>query len=197
MKAVNSYILRALCALLVGILLVMRPEEVTTMLVQIIGGLFLLSGVVSVVYYFVIRHSDTDVVKPVFPVVGLGSVLFGLLLAVSPGFFVRWLMLVVGLLMVIAGINQLWNMFRLRKLIPFRWYMLLTTLVIIALGVLAITKPMESASLPTLLLGVNCILYGISELVNGVRWRKYEKMNRHKVQQLEQIEVIVPAEPEE
>ena len=40
MTAVNSYIFRAVCALLVGILLVANPERMTGLLVQVIGGLF-------------------------------------------------------------------------------------------------------------------------------------------------------------
>ena len=67
MKAVNSYIFRAVCALLVGILLVANPERMTGLLVQVIGGLFLLSGLVSLVSYTMICLSAKAAVKPVFP----------------------------------------------------------------------------------------------------------------------------------
>ena len=39
MKVVNSYIFRAVSAILVGILLVANPERMTELLVQIIGAL--------------------------------------------------------------------------------------------------------------------------------------------------------------
>lgn len=190
MKAVNSYIFRAVCALLVGILLVANPERVTNLLVQVIGGLFLISGLVTVINYSVIRFSDKETVKPIFPIIGLGSFLFGVILGFYPSSFITSLMFIVGGLMVIAGINQLWNMFRLRHFIPFRWYMLVVALLIIALGVVVIANPMESASLPFVLIGFTCMLYGVSELVNGVRWRKYDRMNRQKPQ--EQIEIVEP-----
>lgn len=178
MKVVNSYIFRAVCALLIGILLVSNPERMTGLLVQVIGGLFLLSGLVSLVSYTMICLSAKAAVKPVFPLVGLGSLLFGVFLCFFPNLFVTYLMYVFGFLMVVAGINQIWNLFRLRHLIPFRWYVLLVALVILGLGVFVLLKPMASASLPFILLGVTFILYGISELVNGVRWRKYDKMRR-------------------
>lgn len=73
MKIVNSYIFRAVCALLIGLLLVSNPERMTGLLVQVIGGLFLISGLVSLINYFIIRYSDKVPVKPVFPMVGLGS----------------------------------------------------------------------------------------------------------------------------
>ena len=85
MKIVNSYIFRAVCALLIGLLLVSNPERMTGLLVQVIGGLFLISGLVSLINYFIIRYSDKVPVKPVFPMVGLGSLLFGVFLGFFPG----------------------------------------------------------------------------------------------------------------
>ena len=184
MKIVNSYIFRAVCALRIGLLLVSNPERMTGLLVQVIGGLFLISGLVSLINYFIIRYSDKVPVKPVFPMVGLGSLLFGVFLGFFPGLFITYLMYIFGFLMVVAGVNQLWNMFRLRRLIPFRWYVLFFTLLITALGVFVLFNPLESASVPFILLGVSFMLYGVSELINGVRWRKYSRMQQQKEQVL-------------
>ena len=114
-------------------------------------------------------------------IVGL---LFGVFLGFFPGLFITYLMYIFGFLMVVAGINQLWNMFRLRRLIPFRWYVLFFTLLITALGVFVLFNPLESASVPFILLGVSFMLYGVSELINGVRWRKYSRMQQQKEQVL-------------
>lgn len=193
MKVIDSYIFRAVCALLVGILLIANPENMTILMVQVIGGLFLISGLVSVINYFIVRYSDKVVVKPMFPIIGLGSFLFGIVLGFYPELFIVYLMFIVGGLMLIGGINQLWNMFRLRHYIPFRWYVLVMALLIIALGVFVIVYPIESASLPFLLIGINCMLYGVAELINGVRWRKYDRMYKKGLQ--ENIEVDA-SEPE-
>lgn len=190
MKVVNSYIFRAVCALLVGILLVSNPERMTGLLVQVIGGLFLLSGLVSLVSYAMICLSDKSGMRPAFPLVGLGSLLFGIFLIFFPALFVTYLMYVFGFLMVVGGVNQIWNLFRLRRLIPFRWYVLLAALVIAGMGVFVLFKPMESAALPFILLGVNFILFGIAELVNGVRWRKYANLNRKKETKSSVVEMI-------
>ncbi len=190
MKVVNSYIFRAVCALLVGILLVSNPERMTGLLVQVIGGLFLLSGLVSLVSYAMICLSDKSGMRPAFPLVGLGSLLFGIFLIFFPALFVTYLMYVFGFLMVVGGVNQIWNLFRLRRLIPFRWYVLLAALVIAGMGVFVLFKPMESAALPFILLGVNFILFGIAELVNGVRWRKYANLNRKKETESSVVEMI-------
>lgn len=176
MKIVNSYIFRAVCAMLIGIFLTGNPDRMTVLLVQVIGGLFLVSGLVSIINYFIIRYSDDVPVKPVFPLVGLGSFLFGIVLGFFPGLFITYLLYIFGALMLVAGINQLWNIFRLRRLIPFRWYALGLALLITFLGVFILVNPLESASVPFIILGVSFMIYGVAELVNGVRWRKYNKM---------------------
>ena len=176
MKVVNSYIFRAVCALSVGILLVSNPERMTGLLVQVIGGLFLVSGLVSLVSYVLVSRSAHPSMKPMFPLVGVGSVLFGIFLGFFPDLFVTYLMYFLGGLMVLAGVNQMWNMFRLRRVIPYRWYVWVAALAVTVLGVFVLFKPMASASLPFILLGATFMLYGIAELVDGVRWRKYDRM---------------------
>ena len=167
MRVINSYIFRAVCALIVGILLVANPEGMTTLLVQVIGGLFIVSGLVSVINYFVVRYSKDAVLKPFFPAL-----------------FIHYLMFVLGGLMVLAGFSQLWSMFRYRRVVPFRWYVFLTAVLILFLGVFIVFNPLQSASVPFIIIGATFIIYGLAELVNGVRLRKYNKMSQ-------EIQIIV------
>ena len=46
-------IFRALCAMLIGFLLVSNPTDMTVLLVQVIGGLFILSGIIAIIGYFI------------------------------------------------------------------------------------------------------------------------------------------------
>lgn len=178
MKVVSSYIFRAICAILVGILLVANPERMTELLVQIIGALFGISGIVSIVNYFIITFSEKAILKPAFPIIGLGSFLFGVFLAVFPGYFITYLMFVLGGLLILAAVNQFWNIVRLRKTMPFSWVSFVLALIVLGIGVLVVLKPMASASLPFILLGCNSIVYGISEMINAIRWRGYSRNHR-------------------
>lgn len=175
MKIVNSYVFRALCAILAGILLVYNPERITGLLVQVIGGLFFLSGLLTLINYLLIRFSEKSDVIPMFPIVGLGSLLFGAFLGFFPSSFIAYLMYLLGFLLVIGGINQIWNMISLRKLLPFNWWSFLIAVIVIVMGIIVIFKPMETASLPFILLGCTSIVYGVTEMISGVRWRKYHK----------------------
>ena len=175
MRVINSYIFRAVCSLIVGVLLVANPEKMTALLIQVIGGLFIISGAVSVINYFVIRYSKDAVVKPFFPIVGVGSLLFGVFLCFFPTLFINYLMFLLGGMMILAGFSQLWSMFRYRRVVPFRWYVFLTAVLILFLGIFIVFNPLQSASIPFVIIGVTFMIYGVAELLNGIRLRKYNK----------------------
>lgn len=175
MKVLGSYLFRAVCSILVGFLLAFNPDKMTVLLVQIIGGLFLVSGLVSVINYVVVRYSSKTEVRPMFPIVGVGSLLFGLFLGFFPEYFIAYLMLLLGCLMVVAGIGQLSTLVLYRKVMPFYWPTLLVPFALLVAGGVVVLHPMASASLPFIILGVCCIVYGLSEFIYGLRLRHYLK----------------------
>lgn len=168
-----SYILRALCAIAVGFLLVSRPTSIADLLIQFIGGLFTLSGLVAIVSYFTHRASRHPVLRPVFPFAGLGSLAFGTVLIVWPTQFKEVFMYVVGGLLIVFGLSQVWSLVKNRRVAPLSFSLfMLPLLVVIASGVMIVLYPTESASLPFTVFGIIAIFYGVNEFFLGFRlWR--------------------------
>ena len=83
MKTMNYSIIRCICALVLGVLLVAWPEAAILYLVITIGALFLVPGLFSVFGYLT-RGKQNGMS---FPIAGLGSLLFGLWLMIMPAFF--------------------------------------------------------------------------------------------------------------
>ena len=102
----NYSIIRCICALVIGVLLVAWPEAAILYLVITIGVLFLVPGLFSVFGYLIRGKQDGSS----FPIAGLGSLLFGLWLMIMPAFFVGILMYVLGAVLVLAGISQIVNL---------------------------------------------------------------------------------------
>ncbi|MDE7379323.1 MAG: DUF308 domain-containing protein [Paraprevotella sp.] len=175
MRVINSYVFRSVCTILIGILLVSNPEMTSPLLVQIIGVLFFLSGLVSLASYVWVRWRSKEKMKPFFPIVGLGSFLFGMFLFFFPGYFILYLMWMLGGLFVIAGINQMAALISYRKVMPLSWPVFVVPSLVLLAGVFIIARPFESASLPFIVLGICSICYGISEFVNGVRLHRWLK----------------------
>lgn len=191
MKLLSSYIFRALCTMLIGFLLISRTEQMPTLLVQIIGGLFMFSGVVAIIGYFVSSHQHNRRVRkaletgdeapsqsgfvPVFPVVGIGSLAFGAFLLLMPAQFVSILIYVLGILLILAGCMQCYSLIRFRKLVPITWSVFILPLLILAAGIYVVCQPKESSSVTFTILGVACICYGAAEFFNGLRLHRYQK----------------------
>lgn len=94
----NYSIIRCICALVIGVLLVAWPEAAILYLVITIGVLFLVPGLFSLSGYLIRGKQDGSR----FPIAGLGSLLFGLWLMIMPAFFVGILMYVLGAVLVLA-----------------------------------------------------------------------------------------------
>lgn len=170
-------IFKAVCAVVVGVLLIANPESYTTLMVRIIGGVFLLSGLMPLVGFWF--PSKAGAMRPVFPVVGTGSMLLGLLLMLFPDTFVRWFMYVLAFLFLLGGCHQLLSQINARRMVPVRWWSVVLSLVLVALGIIILVNPMESASVPFFLMGLGCVCYGVTDLLRVARRMMYERRVSH------------------
>ena len=195
-------ILRSLCALLVGFLLVSNPTEMTVLLVQIIGGLFTLSGVLAFIGFFATKSTAKELeqqqgisFRPVFPVVGVGSLAFGTCLLVWPAMFVNILMYVLGVLLCLIGIGQIANLVSYRHFAPLSWSLFVLPLLIMKAGVVVLAYPMDVASVPFTILGISFLVYGVCEFIMGIRFyrlhRRYQAaLAEQEAREAEAIEII-------
>ncbi len=168
MKTVNYAIMRSICALVIGVLLVAWPEAAILYLVITIGVLFLVPGLFAVFGYLLRGREATGMS---FPIAGLGSLLFGLWLMIMPAFFVGILMYVLGAVLVLAGVSQIANLSAARAWtsVPFGYYVV--PILVLVAGVVVLFNPFEAATVPFIILGVSSIVYALSDLVNLLRFR--------------------------
>lgn len=61
MRILQSALFRALCAIVIGVLLIRYREQTMTWITITIGVLFFLSGIISLTTYFVSRKNTLDV----------------------------------------------------------------------------------------------------------------------------------------
>ncbi len=158
---------KAVCAVLVGVLLVASPGAYTLLMVQIIGGVILVAGLVPVAGFWFPSPSMAG--RPPLPVMGVGTVLLGIMLILVPQVFVRALMYVLSLLFLMCGVRQFVRQVSARGSRPLRWWPLLLSVALVALGIFVLANPMQSASVPFFLLGLGCIVYGANELLRVLR----------------------------
>jgi len=196
MKVVHSSMFRALCAIIVGVLLIQYREQTVTWITIAIGVLFFLSGVISLASYYSAKHAAEKMqgqvlydsngkplmgIVPKFPLVGVGSLVLGVILAVMPNVFISWLMFILSAILIMGAITQMANLAlaaRMGRVGIIYWIM---PSALLLLGLLAIIKPSALASAPLLIIGWAMMVYGVVELANAFKIsnnrRKWQKAN--------------------
>ncbi|MDD6783591.1 MAG: DUF308 domain-containing protein [Prevotellaceae bacterium] len=202
-KLYRSVTMRALSTMLIGALIIVFPTNTTQYMVMTIGVLFAVPGLLSIISYLRQHKKITDTknignntdnnkktsakTTAMFPLIGLGSVLFGLILLFFPGVFQKALFYLLGLFLVVAGIAQIFSLFRLSKaykisFVPFIISMLIT---LAGAGVAFtnyidstdknVTTPESTATpLAAIIFGVASIVYGIVEIIYALYFRNPE-----------------------
>lgn len=201
MKVLQISAIRAIIVLVTGFLLVRYREETMTWMTITVGILFLLSGLVScIAYYFEkekvakktakaeqqeAQQEEENLKSPSFPIAGVGSIALGIILAVMPNTFITWEVYILAALLILGAVNQFMNLARSRQYARVPVYMWLFPTVILAIAILLISKPIETAQLPLLVLGWAFMYYGVLEFILIIRMylvrKSYEKAEEAKV----------------
>lgn len=196
MKLFRISIIRAVAAVLVGVLLLKYNEDVLKVLTVALGAMFIIAGVVSLVGWVNSRRKkaefraydsgqspaveEVDSDHAMFPVAGLGSLLLGLLLALTRSDeYIEWAMYLLGAVLVLGAINMVMNIFAARKMEPVGSWMWLAPLAIAAAAAVAMFRGLVPANVCTTILGVTALVYAVFELIysfifSAIR-RRYEK----------------------
>lgn len=201
MKVLQISAIRAIIVLVTGFLLVRYREETMTWMTITVGILFLLSGLVScIAYYFEkekvakktakaeqqeAQQEEENLKSPSFPIAGVGSIALGIILAVMPNTFITWVVYILAALLILGAVGQFMNLARSRQYARVPVYMWLFPTVILAIAILLISKPIETAQLPLLVLGWAFMYYGVLEFILIIRMylvrKSYEKAEDAKI----------------
>lgn len=165
-----NVVVRSICVILIGVLMVVLREAFMPVIVQFIGATFIVSGIISLFNVYVLckrglsRNFDTFVLV----VAGVAGVALGAWLLLSPGFFLSLLMLILGVLLLAMGLYQMTTLLMVQRRLHLSFYMYVVPLLLLAIGVLVIINPFEAAGLPFLIVGAGAILAGVSDLVSSL-----------------------------
>lgn len=215
MKVFQSSIFRALCAIVVGALLVKYREQTVTWITIAIGVIFFVSGVISTVAYLSAKRQATKegveiydakgnrLTRPVppFPIVGIGSIILGAWLALFPNSFVNGLMFVLAGMLILGALNLFFNLAAATRFssIGCLWWVL--PVAIFLVGITALVKPSTIASAPLFIIGWGMMAYGLVDLVNTIKIHRCRKAFEKAQQGNDEADVVtieeITDEPEE
>lgn len=157
-----------------------------------IGGLFFLSGVISCIAYYVqkrrylkmemegivITDSEGNVVKnnsPAFPIVGIGSMILGMVLAFRPQVFIEFGSYIFAGIIILGTLTQFISLLSAVKYGKVHWMFWVMPILMFLLSIIVIVNPTFIASAPFFFIGWCMMLYGIVEIINALKVHRLRK----------------------
>lgn len=162
----------ALIAIIVGIILAIYPERALSSVIIIIGAMLILSSVASIMDYYRLKRramepSDSMIFN------GVVSVVVGVILVMSPLFFIGFILTILAILLLVGSIGQLITLgYSKRKGTTIPVYLFIIPLILLILSVIMLAAPIESATTVTSMLGYGIIIYAAMELISLYVLRK-------------------------
>lgn len=187
MKVITSPLFRAIVSVAVGVLLINNAENTLKVLTILVGIMFLLAGAISCTAYYNDRIRRRERPKQedglqkaakdelVMPVVAMGSLVFGFLMALEPMEFHKLLMYILAAIVILAAVNQIALLINVSKAVRLSaWFWVLPALLLLA-GLFVLVRPLAVEKTMFVILGVALIVFGLSEVGGMLLQRKARK----------------------
>lgn len=187
MKLLQSSFFRALCCIIIGGLMINNTTQTSQWIVITIGSLFFVSGVISCAGYYASKHKNTSVelfdangnkinsTASSFPIVGIGSMVLGGLLALMPQTFIKGLNYVIAIILIIGSINQFINLSNATKIAKIGVFFWIIPCITLLIGLATIIKPTLFSDLLVLIISWALLVYGVSEAINAFHLYRIKK----------------------
>mgnify|MGYP002515532460 FL=1 len=165
-KYLNSGIILTIVFLLVGGILIVKPDISFNIISYLIG----VSLVVSGIYLFIIDSKTNNIFINVF-LYAILLTLIGILIILNPVTLKVILPIFLGLWFLISGIFKIRLDIYMRNE-PYFILSLITNIITVICGVILLINPVESISAITISLGIIIVISSISSLIDIIIFKK-------------------------
>ena len=161
MDYLKQSLVRSVLALLIGIVLLVWPNEAVHYFFLVFGILLLVSGGDSI-WRFVSARKSGDILTPLLAM--------GICEVVNPEILMNFLILIFGLILLFVGAYEVILLVSYKQ--RFGWYYLLPVVVLL-MGILLLVNPFSATqAILVMLFGISVILYGVSGIIDYYRIRQ-------------------------
>lgn len=165
-KYLNSGIILTIVFLLVGGILIVKPDISFNIISYLIGASLVISGI----YLFIIDSKTNNIFINVF-LYAILLTLIGILIILNPVTLKVILPIFLGLWFLISGIFKI-RLDIYMKDEPYFILSLITNIITVICGVILLINPVESVSAITISLGIIIVVSSISSLIDIIIFKK-------------------------
>lgn len=159
----RAYILLSLIQFLLGVYLLIRPENSFSFVCHVTGGVMVVYGIIKLIGYF-----TKDMYELAFQfdfAIGIISALLGCLLLFQWEHIMKLFPTFVGVLILIDGVFKIQTSLDARRFGLKKWWLILVLAMAAgAAGFVLLVKPIEATKLIMQLIGLNLMIDGVLNL---------------------------------
>lgn len=159
-KELKKYsIITIIVTAVLGVLLIAKPDEMIAYTSLIIGSGVILSGVISLISYFVEKISKLPLVM------GIIAVISGVIICCAYRQIVSVMIFFMGIILLVGGVLDLVNSIDVAKRHYRSWiFTVILSIASIVLGILSIINPFDTQSKIIQLIGGGFVVFAVLEL---------------------------------
>ncbi len=169
--------LRALIALAIGVMMVIRPDNALTTVVKVIAAFILASGVVSLIVGLKEKKNGS---LPLMSFNALVDIIIGIVLFSAPGFVAKFIIYLIGFVLLGFGIMQILALFSAKRVMGLGLGAFILPTVVTLVGGFLLFNPFAE-SVMVMIAGAAIIVYGASELLSS--WKMKKAIDEYEIHQ--------------
>ena len=159
----TNIVISAVLCILLGVVLVVWPDLSMKIVCIAVGALLLIGGGVRLAVYF--NTKDGSIYAQLNLIMGIVLAVVGIWILIKPDKVLAIIPIIVGIVIVLHGLNNLQQAFSLYKEKYDRWWIaLILGILTVGFGVLLICKPFAALDTVVILIGSFLIYDGLSDL---------------------------------
>lgn len=155
-----NHIVRGILTIVTGCFLLFMPGLTMQTVMIMIGVMFLLSGIITMIISNVKRRG----MKGFWSFQGISNLAFGFAFVVAPNTMLKVFVFFLGLILLILGIIQLIGALGALSFSRWSWIFIIFALLTLAGGILLLVNPFKSVETILSFVGALFVIYGISEI---------------------------------
>ena len=158
-----SIMILSIVALLIGIMMLIKPGQSMDLICMIIGVGLAIGGVVAIIS--AVRVSDNPLARGSFLTTGIVLLVIGVIFLSRPAFVISLFPLIFGVAIAANGVVNLINAFKVRVISDNQWMLPVGMAILtILLGVVIIFNPFKTMAILTRIIGAIIIYNAISTI---------------------------------
>ncbi len=175
-KSKTGGLLRAVVAIVLGVIMVSFPGSSLVVIVKILAAFLIASGLVSLVFGIVNRQNGGLALMITNTLV---DIILGILIFMFPAEVASIVMFLLGLLIMFFGIFQIVVLMSANRVLPVGIWTFLLPVLCAAGGAMVMFHPFGLGSVITLVAGIALLVYGVSELM--ATWKMRKAMREYEI----------------